>query len=179
MSNPPLERDDAGLIDDSIPLLTDRLDATAAARISAATPPLPAGVSPLPAGVSPPVTAGSAAIADAMKHPGQAEDAGRGIGSMDIDHSADAGIAARLESRVAARMLAQAGPLLEAAIETTVPMMLERLTLQLSDDLHANIAQIIREVVTQAVAEELALLQAREPNPSGADQPAPPTPPTP
>ena len=77
-------------------------------------------------------------------------------------------LAERIERGVTARMLAQAGPMLENSLQTLVAPLIEQAAVQIAHDLHDVFSHLVQDLVARAVAEELALLQARE------DEPAPP-----
>ena len=77
-------------------------------------------------------------------------------------------LAERIERGVTARMLAQAGPMLENSLQTLVAPLIEQAAVQIAHDLHDVFSHLVQDLVARAVAEELALLQARD------DEPAPP-----
>jgi hypothetical protein len=59
-------------------------------------------------------------------------------------------------------MLEQAGPMLEASLQSMVAPLIEQAAVQIAQDLHDAFSHLVRDLVARAVAEELALLQARE-----------------
>jgi hypothetical protein len=77
-------------------------------------------------------------------------------------------LAERIERGVTGRMLAQAGPMLENSLQTLVAPLIEQAAVQIAHDLHDVFSHLVQDLVARAVAEELALLQARD------DAPAPP-----
>ncbi len=71
-------------------------------------------------------------------------------------------LAARVETGITERMLTNAGPMLDASIDSMLGNLLERAGAQLAQDLHDVFSHLVRDLVARAVAEELALLQARD-----------------
>jgi hypothetical protein len=71
-------------------------------------------------------------------------------------------LAARIEHGVTSRMLEQAGPMLEASLQSMVAPLIEQAAVQIAQDLHDAFSHLVRDLVARAVAEELALLQAHE-----------------
>ncbi len=71
-------------------------------------------------------------------------------------------LAARIEHGVTSRMLEQAGPMLEASLQSMVSPLIEQAAVQIAQDLHDAFSHLVRDLVARALAEELALLQARD-----------------
>ncbi len=109
-----------------------------------------------------PVTAAAASATPAAVAPANAATIA-GLSQADWD-----ALAERIERGVTARMLAQAGPMLENSLQTLVAPLIEQAAVQIAHDLHDVFSHLVQDLVARAVAEELALLQARD------DEPAPP-----
>ena len=179
MSQPPRDlpaQPDPFDQDESIPLLTEvvspvdqgaELESRAAATL--ASPPPQVAISPSPSPPSPPsspsppsppsTTAAPAPGAPAPAAPAS-DSAKPPPGAADPRTLAE--LAARIEHGVTSRMLEQAGPMLEASLQSMVAPLIEQAAVQIAQDLHDAFSHLVRDLVARAVAEELVLLQARE-----------------
>ncbi len=81
-------------------------------------------------------------------------------------------LAARIEHGVTSRMLEQAGPMLEASLQSMVSPLIEQAAVQIAQDLHDAFSHLVRDLVARALAEELALLQTRDPSSAPDDDQA-------
>ncbi len=168
--------DDPFLNDDSIPLLTEVVplrrpgaEAPPATRQDNALPPGQPDQSPATARTASPAPPLASAIAPAMVTAPAAASATPVAASTTSLTQADwDALAERIERGVTGRMLAQAGPMLENSLQTLVAPLIEQAAVQIAHDLHDVFSHLVQDLVARAVAEELALLQARD------DAPAPP-----
>lgn len=125
-----------------------------------AAPPTAESMPPAPA-----TPAAIAAAANAVPAPAQAT-----IREPEPHEWAE--LAARIEHGVTSRMLEQAGPMLEASLQSMVSPLIEQAAVQIAQDLHDAFSHLVRDLVARALAEELALLQARDPSSAPHDDAA-------
>jgi hypothetical protein len=155
--------------DESIPLLTEVVapgvlpggapaSAAAAPGATRDPEPSPAAAEPTPAAAPFSPTAGAPSPA---LEPAAAPVTAQASASRP-DARALAELAARIEHGVTSRMLEQAGPLLEASLQSMVAPLIEQAAVQIAQDLHDAFSHLVRDLVARAVAEELALLHARD-----------------
>lgn len=171
MSQPPHEptaQPDPFDQDESIPLLTEVMTPAdrGAALATLAAVMAPASSPAMPAMPASPLS--SAAAASPPAAPSPAPDTAA-LPPRDATASPPPGdtrslaeLAARIEHGVTSRMLEQAGPMLEASLQSMVAPLIEQAAVQIAQDLHDAFSHLVRDLVARAVAEELALLQARE-----------------
>jgi hypothetical protein len=69
-------------------------------------------------------------------------------------------------------MLEQAGPMLEASLQSMVSPLIEQAAVQIAQDLHDAFSHLVRDLVARALAEELALLQSRDTPSDPGEEPA-------
>jgi hypothetical protein len=148
--------------DESIPLLTEVVApgdlpggarASPAAALGATRDPEPSSA----AAASSPAAAPSSPALEPAAAPVTAQ-----ASASRPDARALAELAARIEHGVTSRMLEQAGPLLEASLQSMVAPLIEQAAVQIAQDLHDAFSHLVRDLVARAVAEELALLHARD-----------------
>jgi hypothetical protein len=173
MSQPPHEpttQPDPFDQDESIPLLTEVVMAAdrgaGLVSLAAATAPAPAALSSprstAVAAPAPAVAAPAPALPGLPTHTATVSPQPATASPQPADARTLAELAARIEHGVTSRMLEQAGPMLEASLQSMVAPLIEQAAVQIAQDLHDAFSHLVRDLVARAVAEELALLQAHE-----------------